>query len=211
VDFPAVFFLDPFVFQHLQVQIPLASIISPSFPLHYLGNEAEMRKYSSNFFNGVHKWLPIISEERFSTYLARPLSECRADIACLLLCIKMISWLPSSHSKDPRTDIYHAAKLSFSNMETAGVLSIQSLEAGLIILLYEIGHAMYPSAFLTVGACARCGYALGLGTKDVVQICRPFTREEHEERRRLWWAIIVLDRYASYSIDTHLNGDVSRP
>lgn len=210
VDFPAVFFLDPLVFQHHQVQIPLASLISPSFPLSYLGNEAEIRKYTSNFFNGVHKWLPTISEQRFSTYLARPLSECRADIACLLLCMRMITWLPSSHSKDPRTDMYLAAKKSFSDMETAGVLSTQSLEAGLVILLYEIGHAMYPSAFLTVGTCARCGYALGLGTKNAVQICRPFTREEHEERRRVWWAIVVLDRYVFYPMEPHLNGDTNR-
>ena len=194
VDFPAVFFIDPLVFQHCQVQVPPANPISPSFPLCYLGTEAEIKKYVSSFFNGVHKWLSFISEERLSTYLAKPLSEYRADLACLLLCIRMILWVPSSQSKDPRTDIYLAAKQGISNMETSNILSIQTLQAGLLISLYEVGHAMYPSAYLSVGTCARYGYALGLGAKNSIQICRPFTREEVEERRRVLWAIIVLDR-----------------
>lgn len=141
--------------------------------------------------------MPIISVERFYIYLEKPLSELPADVAFLLLCMKMITWAPSTLSEDPRTEIYFAAKQCFANLETAGILSIRGLEAGLLISIYEMGHAIYPSAFLTIGACARYGYALGLGRSGATKICRPFSRDELKENTRLWWAVILLDRYES--------------
>ena len=106
----------------------------------------------SLYFNSIHKWIPTISEERFYTYLEKPLSELPADVAFLLLCMKMIT---CASSEDPRTEIYLAAKQCFANLETAGILSIRGLQAGLLIPIYEIGHTIYPPAFLTIGACAR--------------------------------------------------------
>lgn len=194
IDFPAVFFLDPYVFQKHQVQIPRANLVSPTFYSNFFGDSTAVHTHVSLYFNSVHKWMPIISEERFYTYLEKPLSELPADVAFLLLCMKMIT---CASSEDPCAGIYLAAKQGFANLETAGVLSIRGLQAGLLIAIYEMGHAIYPAAFLTIGACARYGYALGLGCSGATKVCRPFSRDELRENSRLWWAVILLYRYES--------------
>ncbi|CAM1508725.1 Fc.00g055730.m01.CDS01, partial [Cosmosporella sp. VM-42] len=194
VEFPAIFFLDRHVFQQNRVNVPAIGQVTAGFPIHYLGlTQAEEDSYVSSFFHGAHKWLPVVSEERFRSRLEKPRAELPADIALLLLCMKLISWIPSTPREDACTEIYCAAKQGFANLEFAGILSAECLEAGLLISLYEIGHAIYPAAYLSVGTCLRYGNALGLGGPGALRLRRPLNRVEMEENKRLWCGIILLD------------------
>lgn len=109
--------------------------------------------------------------------------------------MNLICWLPGSTIQDPRTTTYAAAKRYYLELEVAGILSIQVLQADVLIAMFELGHAIYPSAFLSVAACARYGSALGLDRKN-----SSLENEENlgwmelEERNRVWWAILLLDR-----------------
>jgi hypothetical protein len=47
-------------------------------------------------------------------------------------------------------------------IEAQGFLSLRVLQAQLLLGLYEISHAIYPAAYLTIGHCAQVGHALGL-------------------------------------------------
>lgn len=61
--------------------------------------------------------------------------------------------------------------------------------------VYELGHGIYPSAYLSVGACARYGAALGYeecGYEDPGEGRGEWV--EAEERNRTCWAILILDR-----------------
>jgi hypothetical protein len=60
--------------------------------------------------------------------------------------------------------------------------------------LYEIGHGIYPAAYLSIGSCIRYGGALGvnLAIEDIATKSQDDV--DSEERRRSWWAILVLDR-----------------
>ncbi|UKZ53304.1 hypothetical protein TrVGV298_007096 [Trichoderma virens] len=82
-------------------------------------------------------------------------------------------------------------------------MSLQVLQATIFVALYEIGHAIYPAAYLTVGACARYGIALGLD--QLMTNNSGFDRSwmEVEEKRRSWWAVLALDRFLNF-------GDPSR-
>jgi len=53
----------------------------------------------------------------------------------------LICWLPGSQIQDPRTPTYLAAKRYYLDLEISGVLSIQGLQAGIFIALFELGHA----------------------------------------------------------------------
>lgn len=57
---------------------------------------------------------------------------------------------------------YRAAKASLRNLEDDGVISVQLLQANIFMTLFEVGHALYPTGYLTAGHCARLGQALGL-------------------------------------------------
>ncbi|KAL6885419.1 hypothetical protein GGI43DRAFT_419200 [Trichoderma evansii] len=207
VEFPAVYFVDRYVFQQHRIHIPTAHPGTHAFPTVFIGaTQAEQDSYVSAFFNGVHKWLPVLDEERFrARLLEKTPAELPADVALLLLCMRLVASTPSdSPGNGARTDIHLAAKQGFLNLEMAGVMSVECLEAGLFISLYEISHAIYPSAFLSVGTCIRYGQAMGFGGPNTLKMRRPYNRSELEESRRLWWAIVLLDRFLNLGCPSRL-------
>ncbi|KAH8817225.1 hypothetical protein F5884DRAFT_830319 [Xylogone sp. PMI_703] len=89
-----------------------------------------------------------------------------ADLTLLIVAMRLIMWSPPS---------------------SAG-------NAGVLITLYEFGHAIYPSAYFTVGECARYGAALGIDRAATLSADKSLSWVEVEERRRVWWAVLILDR-----------------
>lgn len=70
-------------------------------------------------------------------------------------------------------------------------LSSLVLQVGLLVALYELGHGIYPAAFLTIESCTRYAYALGINVSQKVSTKRVITLVEVEERRRVWWPLVV--------------------
>lgn len=207
VEFPSVYFVDRYVFQQHRVHVPTACPATSAFPTVFIGaTQAEQDSYVSAFFNGAHRWLPVLDEERFrARLLGKTPAELPADVALLLICMRLVTSTPSESSRNgTRTNLHLAAKQGFLNLEIAGVLSVECLNAGLLIALYEINHAIYPSAFLSVGACTRYGQAMGFGGPNTLKLRPPYNRSDIEESRRLWWAIVLLDRYLNLGSPSRL-------
>jgi hypothetical protein len=59
-------------------------------------------------------------------------------------------------------EVYNMAKRCFSYSEENNLLSLRLLQALVLIAMYELGNAIYPAAYLTVGHCARLGHAMGI-------------------------------------------------
>ena len=106
----------------------------------------------------------------------------------------LITWIPSERDCNPRGSTYTAAKSFYLDLEIAGIVSIQVLQAGILIALFEFGHALYPSAAVSVEACAKYGYALGINWNTISPSKPPFSWVDLEEQNRVWWAIVMLDR-----------------
>lgn len=158
-----------------------------------LGDMASLRDISSRYFNTIHEGLPIISKKRFCAQQLNSLSEPRADAALLVLCMKLILWHPTEADTDPETTLYYATKRFHFTLQATGIPSIQIVQAGIIIALYEIGHSIFPAAYMTIGACARYGSAFGFdGNAMSMTMSRGWI--DVEERKRAWWAIMILDR-----------------
>lgn len=194
VDFPAVYFLDLNVSRQYQVDIPKASFPIPGYVSTLIGDISSWRETATLFFNTTHEWMPIVSKKRFYEHL-NPLTPLPPDYALLILSMGLMAWLPGYEVDNPRTAAYMAAKRFYLDLEIAGVLSIQALQAGIFISLFEMGHAVYPSAFLSAAACARYGSGLGLDWRTGSPWKRPFLWVDAEERNRVWWAVVLLDWY----------------
>jgi Fungal specific transcription factor domain len=108
--------------------------------------------------------------------------------------------MPPVSPRNPRIPLYYTVKHFYLEVEGSSVFSILVLQAGVLLALYELGHAIYPAAFLTIGACARYAHALGINVSRGLNSRRVLTLVEAEERRRVWWAIIILDRYVLHSL-----------
>jgi hypothetical protein len=189
-----VLFLDSRLLQHSRVDVSGASISIPEDITILIGDAANIQNIASHFFDTIQNWMPIISKRRFYDHYLYTMSPSRADLVLLFLCMKLITEMLPGQASNPRTSMYFIAKQFYLQVETAGVFSIQVLQAGILISLYELGHAIYPSAFLSIGACARYAYALDINGNAMSQVSKPFTWVEQEERRRVWWAIVILDR-----------------
>ncbi len=108
--------------------------------------------------------------------------------------------MPGCEAQDLRTATYRAAKAYYLDLEISGAMSVQILQAGILIALFELGHAIYPSAFLSVASCARYASALGIGWRTASGGESPIDWVDLEERNRSWWAIVLLDRYERASL-----------
>lgn len=194
IDFPTVYFLDSTILQHSRIEAPEPTIPIPKHITDLIGDATDIQTLTSHFFDTIHLWMPIISKKRFYDQCQYSLPPSRPELALLVLCMKLIAEILPEHTTNPQTSTYSSAKHFYLEVETAGFLSIQVLQAGVLISLYELGHAIYPSAFLSIGACARYAYTLGINGNATSQVSRPFTWIEQEERRRVWWAIVILDR-----------------
>ena len=194
IDFPTMLFLDPGILQHGQVEVARAATTAPEHILHLLGDMDDTRVTAGKFFEHIHLWMPFISKKRFYELHLRSSFQSRPDVVLLLLSLKLITTLPPASPRSPRTPLYHAAKHFYLDVEGSSVFSILILQAGVLVALYELGHGIYPAAFLSIGACARYAHALGINVSRTVNTKRVLTLVEVEERRRVWWAIVILDR-----------------
>lgn len=187
-------FLDPGILQHGQVEVCQAAPPVAEHILHLLGDVDDVRATACKFFEHIHSWMPFISKKRFYDLYLPSSFQSRSDVVLLLLSLKLITTLPPTNPRNPRTSLYHAVKHFHLEVEGSSTFSLLVLQAAVLLALYELGHAIYPAAFLTVGICTRYAHALGINCSGSLQTRSVLTLVEVEERRKTWWAIVILDR-----------------
>lgn len=198
-SFPVVFFLDFTIFQRGEVEIPRLSIPLPPYIMEYV---RDPRQVAAEYFENIHPWMPVVSKKRFYDHLLNPLLQPRADVMLLIFCMKLIAWSPLEQTNEhkPKTLAYMTVKRCLLEAEVAGIFTVQLLQALLLVTLYELGHGIYPAAYMSVGACARYGLALGVDGQTLSKSHNStLTLLQQEEDRRVWWACVILDRFDDLS------------
>ncbi|KAI9764835.1 MAG: hypothetical protein M1840_007981 [Geoglossum simile] len=197
-------FLDSDAYDYGRFTIPKPRMLVPPEILETLGDIGEVQAIIDTYFLTVHTWMPIVSKKRLYQQLMNPLVEQNADFGLLYLCLKLVIQRPHEPPASVQTPLYSIAKRFYFLVETSGVYSLTLLQAGILISLYELGHAVYPAAYLSLGQCARLGHALGIHGKDTPQMLHKVgTWTELEERRRVWWAVVILERYVNLGSKGH--------
>jgi hypothetical protein len=184
-------FLDPVLFSRAQLAVVNADVEVTEEIAQLVGSILDIQATSDQFFKSVHMWMPIISKPQFSRNLLNRLTYKRAELFLLVLSMK----LSCSRGTAVNTPLYEIVKLFHFKLENSGVLSVLVLQAAILIALYELGHSIYPAAYLSVGSCARYGTALGIEKSILSSSDTQYQWIEEEESRRIWWSILVLDRY----------------
>ena len=177
------------------MEIPTPSIPIPSYVIKLLGSSQDVGDSALEFFDTIHTYLAIISKRRFYDHLLNPLLPRRADVAFLCLCMKLVLWKPSVVESIPNIEEYATAIKYLLELEAAGIFTLQVLQGRLLISLFELGHSIYPAAYMSISACAAHGLALGLDRSQVTGVAKNLSWVEMEERRRVWWAIVIVERF----------------
>lgn len=137
----------------------------------------------------------MISDSRFHEDLSSKLfASSGMDFTMLCVCIKLIQQNPLP---DVVSSSYAVAKSGIAFLEATGYETLYAVQARLLLVLYELGHGLFPAASVSIGSCARCVRNMGL-TPDSLNLRETAAAVTHcdaEERKRTWWAVHNLDRY----------------
>ncbi|TFB00277.1 hypothetical protein CCMA1212_007709 [Trichoderma ghanense] len=176
-------FLDPEAFSSAQLKVPEPSVdhFITKEVSDFVGDVAQIKAISDKFFASVHEWMPIVSRIQFLANLVGWLTHKRAELFYLILAMR----LSSEQVSNPRTPLYQASKYLQFRLEHSGVLSLQVIQASMLVALYEIGHGVYPSAYLSIAGCARYATALGIDRSILNRDLNGISWNELEERRRV--------------------------
>ncbi|KAM0522953.1 hypothetical protein ACHAPE_001442 [Trichoderma viride] len=202
-------FLDSDIKTRPDAPPPPSSDMIPAAALSHLSDQAQSAAVMSRYFETVHKWMPIISRVRLNSFADVELnSRPRADFALLLLTMKLIQQVPGSSSDAVRDPLYLCTKEFSASLDIAGVYTLLKLQAQLLIAVYEMGHGIFPAAYVSIGCCVTQAMALGIHitqamalgihNREAPQILElPRTWMDWEERQRIWWFIVILERYVN--------------
>lgn len=150
------------------------------------------------YFNTFHKTLPIINRDVFRSRLEDAASD--SHLSMLLLSMFLITQLTHQVNPNPASnfgeqELYPTVKSIYSLLHSTGKVSMELVQAGVLIACYEHCQAMHQDAWLSIGACVRMGHLMGLHT--VLRKTLPRERPEQsilETKRCLWWGIVVTER-----------------
>lgn len=193
-SFPALYFLDFQSWQYRQGLLPLIEISPSKLILDFI---QEPHSIARLYFATVHPFFPFISSRNFYEHFPPAHIPPNGVLVVLIACMKLVSWSPKDDpKKDPKSQLYLAVKRMLVETDIAGIFSLQLLQATVLVALYELGHAIYPAAYTSIGACARYALALNINEGATMGMDHPAVAPpEQEEKRRAWWAILILDRY----------------
>ncbi|KAE8308056.1 hypothetical protein BDV41DRAFT_583933 [Aspergillus transmontanensis] len=150
-----------------------------------------MEEYLSYY----QSWLPVVMERPFRKRLERLGHQPRAETALLALGILLVvqGGLPD-RATNPSHRNYILCKELYAVLQLRRAPSLQLVQSGLLIALYETGISSSGAASLTIASCARLGYSMKLNIDDGNAYEDYLSWEAAEERRRVWTGIYLLDR-----------------
>jgi hypothetical protein len=160
-----------------------------------LGELEDVTAITGTYFDTLSHRMPFIWMDRFKGRLQSIHTNPHADFSLLCLCIRLVVQYPPKHGQNVQSSVYALAKSHISLLEASGFLSLEFVQARLLLSLFEMGHGLYPAASISTGACARTARALGLNKKRFSNtFSNDFARQRAEEEKRVWWEIVNLDR-----------------
>lgn len=167
--------------------------------------------FVTTFFETFHRSLPILNQDLFRSQLqdASP----SAHFSTLLLSMILISHLSSKISPGDgsvaktKEELYPTLKSMYSLLLSTGNVTVELVQAGVIIATYEYCQALHRDAWLSIGTTVRLGQVLGLHLliKERMPV-EPENRPEFEMRRCVWWGVVVLERYVFPPLSKSRNG-----
>lgn len=170
----------------------------------------------SAYFFHIHPWIPMIHQDRFMQKLADDVHQEQSLLILHAMAVSAAKFVPRARalaqiSSRTRKWIICTAMDS---------LSVQSIQALLIIVFDDIGQGNMAKAWFIIGSLTRSMEYTQLAQEQDDGEHRPFCQSymslsrtddwiEIEERRRVFWNVFLLDRFCSVTMgwNTALTSD----
>lgn len=157
----------------------------------------DAKQIAADYFQRTHEWFPVVSYMRITRYLKADSPLTAADTVALFVAMHLISQgHERAYQAETQGIMYRSLKAVLIACEQHGQFTTNYIAAMMLTGMYEIAQVIYPAAYFTVGAAARACFTIGLHDKYATQLADwGDTWTAKEERRRLYWGMLVLDRY----------------
>ncbi|RBQ76459.1 hypothetical protein FVER14953_03320 [Fusarium verticillioides] len=201
VNAEAIRFLAPDLFRDMNLQIPRHEWQMPAEIEAQLGSQQQMQETTKAFLQLTKSWMPIVNGKRHLAAALNPLVPLRRPTALLALCMKLCC-LPVDKVEEKRV-LYELVKKLYAEVERQEDSCFQLMQSAVFIAVFEMGDAIFPAAYLTVGALARYGMAMGMNKINQTALGKNCAATvgaswaDIEEMRRVWWGALILDRYVN--------------
>ena len=193
--FPDAFFLDAELFRSVSHSVLKCIRPVPGEVSQLLGLDANL--ICDSYFDSINTWFPFISKKKMQRGIQANNPAEVSGLALVLLCMKLATNSPQQDGVSASDSVlYRTARRYLNALEEASSASLHVLQAFVLVALYEVGHGIFPAAYLTVGRAARIGLLRGVhDRKNATQLFQtPQTWTSWEEERRTWWAVSILER-----------------
>ncbi|KAF2871442.1 hypothetical protein BDV95DRAFT_572041 [Massariosphaeria phaeospora] len=163
----------------------------------FVGNSQQVADWTAEYFRTIHLWLPVLSQTNFYTRLQSVQPETDSmDFSALILAMNLVcSKSVNAALTTPTRALYLLVKTLVSTLEADGVNSLEMVQARLLVTVFELGHGLYPAAYISAGANVRAAVDLGVNAGSDEQLVETFgSREIVEEAQKVWSGIIIADR-----------------
>ena len=146
---------------------------------------------TSRYFQGMHKWLPVISRNNFYAEFINNTTPWPPDFSILLLAMFLVVWQPSPESgiDDDRGTLHVVIKMLFAQVQAVRPPSMRLIQAGLLISVFEYAHELKDAALVSITSWAKMAYIMRSNAHTNAE-----ARSETREERNLWWGLVIHER-----------------
>ena len=137
----------------------------------------------------------MLVKPRLYRRVLNPLSLPSTHTELLLLCMHITTQLlPSPGANMAENEMYLSTRRCWTDLVSTGASSIHVLQSGVLLGLFEFGHAIFPNVLYSIALCVQYATAY-----DMIDLDGRGTATDwlaSEEQRRAWWALLILERWA---------------
>ncbi|KAE8384328.1 hypothetical protein BDV23DRAFT_191741 [Aspergillus alliaceus] len=164
--------------------------------LTIIGDENRIREAAATFFRTIHSWFPVVAENLYYKRLSQVHAHVSPGASLLTLCMFLLGVNPIDGEIPLHMhSLYILVKGFVASLEAVGTNSLDMLQCRLLLTIFEVGHGMYPAAYISMGANVRAAVALGANVVSQSQLIEIFkTQERADEARCTWRGIVITDR-----------------
>lgn len=157
----------------------------------------------NSYFKYIHPWFPIIHQRNFRLRLSQSHQAPRAATALLLLSLYLVIPTCSSNTtqSNSETYVYSLCKYLFSFLQLHCEPCVETVQSGLLLVLYELGSSLVTAASIAIGSCARIAQIMDLHSSTSPQTEVAIgSWVDQEEKKRVWLGTYMLDRCVNPAI-----------
>jgi hypothetical protein len=193
--------IDPF--QYSSLRDATLDLLLTKQACSVLGDVQQVGDFASSYFSGIHLRVPILSQRQYLEQLANLYTQPSATFTLLCLCIQILVQRPdgadlvANYAQTMQSSTYMMVKSFLGVLQSLATPTLELVQAMVLTVLYEVGHGMFPAASMSLATCARLATFMGLSKKgSIIGVADQLLIEQ---RRRVWWTILILDRFINLS------------